>query len=125
MAGQGEGEGSLTTAMVIPLASVVGWSQRKAQWADVAWLAMRVHAGKVARGLRGGVANVVDVKAEDVDAPPATRGSKRKAPPDTDAPPSKAPRTGTPAQAAFAAATCEPVRGNVSQWLQHQQSDPW
>ena len=39
------------------------------------------------------------------------------------APPSKARRTGTPAQAAFAAAGREPVRGDVSQWL--QQSDLW
>ena len=47
---------------------------------------------------------MIDVEAEDVGAPPATRGSKGKAPSDTDAPPSKTPHTGTPAQAASVAA---------------------
>ena len=46
-------EGSETLAMVILLASVEGWGQRRAEWADVAWVAMRVHVGKM-RGRGGG-----------------------------------------------------------------------
>ena len=45
----GKGEGTLTAAIVIPLATVVGWDQRRVEWADVVWLAMRVHVGKVGR----------------------------------------------------------------------------
>ena len=43
----------MAVAMVIPLASVVGLDLWRAEWADVAWLAMRVHVGKV-RGRGGG-----------------------------------------------------------------------
>ena len=38
-------EGTVIAAMVIPLAGVMGWEQRRAEWVDVAWLAMRVHVG--------------------------------------------------------------------------------
>ena len=38
-------EGTVTAAMVILLAAVVGWEQRRAQWVDVAWLAMNVQVG--------------------------------------------------------------------------------
>ena len=70
---------------------------------------------------------LVDVEAEDVDAAPATRGSKRK-PPRHGCPPFQGPRMGIPAQAPSATAGRELVKGDVSQWLQqhhHQQSDPW
>ena len=50
VAGLGEGERSLTSATVIPLATVVGWDQRRAEWANMAWLAMHVHVGKARRG---------------------------------------------------------------------------
>ena len=34
-------------AIVIPTASVVGWDQRRAEGADVAWLAMHVCVGRM------------------------------------------------------------------------------
>ena len=86
-------EGSMTTATVIPLAAVVGWEQRRAEWVDVAWLAMRVHAGNMQ--VRGGV---IDAEGEDVDAPPTPHGPKMNAsapgdtPPPLQGPPHKRPR---------------------------------
>ena len=49
LAGMEEG-GTVTVAMVIPVASVVGWEQRRADWVDVAWLAMRVLWGRCGVG---------------------------------------------------------------------------
>ena len=63
-----EKEVTVTAAMVIPLATVVGLVQQSAEWVDVAWLAMPVHVGKM-HGKEGGV-DVIDVQGEDVDAPP-------------------------------------------------------
>ena len=45
VAGIGE-EGTVATASVIALAAVTGREQRRAEWVDVAWLAMRVHVGE-------------------------------------------------------------------------------
>ena len=78
--GVATGEGALTTAMVILMALVVGWQQRRPEWADVARLAMHVHAGRAPRGVRPAGADVVDVEKEDArdDAPRATHTSKRR-----------------------------------------------
>ena len=119
MAGLGAGEGSLTAAMVIPLARVVACDRRRAEWADVVWLALRVHVGNVGEGgVREGRGDVIDFEGEDVDARPAPRGLGRKPPPppDTAAPPPKAPRKGTPAKHA----AHERAGGDVA-----QQSHPW
>ena len=120
VAGQGEGEGCLTAASVIPLATVVGWDQRRAEWA---WRGLPCASmwGRWGGGVEGGGGDVIDVEGEDVDAP---RGPKRKAPPPppTAAPPPKATRTGTPTEHAAR----ERAGGDVAQWLRQQQhSDPW
>ena len=52
VAGIGE-KGTVTDASVIQLAAVTGLEQRRADWVDVAWLAMRVHVGRM-RGQGGG-----------------------------------------------------------------------
>ena len=39
-------EGTVTTAGVFGLNVLTGWEQRGPEWADVAWLAMRVHVGR-------------------------------------------------------------------------------
>ena len=84
-------EGTVTTAGVFGPNVLTGWDQRRPEWADVAWLAMRVHVG---RQRKMGVADVIDV--EEQDEPPIR---KRKGRPqgDTEPPPPKAPRTATPA----------------------------
>ena len=78
MARTGEA-GMVTTAGVFGLNVLTGWEQRRAEWVDVAWLAMRVHVG---RQRKMGVADVIDVKE---DEPPPTR--KRKGRPEGDTPP--------------------------------------
>ena len=42
-------EGMVTTAGIIAPAGVTGWEKRRAwrEWVDVAWLAMRVHVGRM------------------------------------------------------------------------------
>ena len=67
-------EGTVTTARVLGLSVITGWQQRKAEWIDVVWLAMRVHVG---RQRKGGV-DVIDVEGE-ADAPPTPSARKRKA----------------------------------------------
>ena len=99
VAGLGE-EGSLTVAMVIPLTLVVGWDQRWAGWANVAWLAMRVHVEKVGKGLGGG-GELIEGRMS-TPTPPALRGPKRKVPP---------PPTVTPQPTA---ATARRIRGEDS-----------
>ena len=76
-------EGTVTTAGVLGLNVIRVWQQRKAEWVDVASLAMRVHVG---RQRKGGV-DVIDVEGEE-DAPLTPSAWKRKAPPP--------PRKGTP-----------------------------
>ena len=94
-------EGTPTTAGVVGLNVVTGWEQRKPDWMDVAWLAMRVHVWRQ----RKGAVDVIDVEGEE-EAPPTPSARKRKAPPppqgDTNAPPppQKAPRTVTLAERA-------------------------
>ena len=105
--------GSVTTAGVFGLNVLTGWEQRRAEWVDVAWLAMRVHVG---RQRKMGVADVEE------DEPPPMH--KRKGRPEGDTgpsppPPPKAPRTATPAERAVRA---EPVggrgqRGVVQEWV--------
>ena len=108
----------MTVAMVIRLAAVMGWEQQRPEWADVAWLAMRVHVTKVGRRGRGGGGDVIDVEGKDVDAPLCPPQPKAESPPtNTCAPPPKARRTSTPA---------ERPGGDVAKWLlQQQQSEPW
>ena len=45
VAGIGE-EGTVTTVGVVGLNFVTVWEKWKPGWVDVAWLAMRVHAGR-------------------------------------------------------------------------------
>ena len=52
-------EGTVTTAGVFGLNVLTGWEQRRPEWADVAWLAMRVHVG---RQRKMGVDDVIDVE---------------------------------------------------------------
>ena len=82
-------EGTVTTAGVFGLNVLTGWDQRRPEWADVAWLAMRVHVG---RQRKMGVADVIDVEE---DEPPT---SKRKGRPqgDTEPPPPPKPRVRPP-----------------------------
>ena len=58
-------EGTVTTAGVFGPNVLTGWEQRRPEWADVAWLAMRVHVG---RQRKMGVVDVIDV--EEQDEPP-------------------------------------------------------
>ena len=76
-------EGTVTTAGVLGLNVITGWQQRRAEWVDVVWLAMRVHVG---RQRKGGV-DVIDVEGEE-DAPPHPLGPEAESPPP--------PRKGTP-----------------------------
>ena len=39
-------EGTVTTTRVFGLNVVTGWAKQRPEWADVAWLAMRVHVGR-------------------------------------------------------------------------------
>ena len=58
-------EETVTTAWVIGLNLITGWQQQKAEWADAAWLGMRVHVGRQQKVRVG----VTDVEGEE-DAPP-------------------------------------------------------
>ena len=70
----------MTTAGVCFLNVLTGWEQRRPEWADVAWLAMRVDVG---RQRKMGVADVIGIEE---DKPPTC---KRKGRPqvDTEPPP--------------------------------------
>ena len=46
VAGIGE-EAMLTTVHIVGLSVVTAWEKRRPEWVDVAWLAMRVHVGRV------------------------------------------------------------------------------
>ena len=115
-------EGTVTTAGVFGLNVLTGWGQRRPEWADVAWLAMRVHVG---RQRKMGVADVIDV--EEQDEPP-TRKRKGRPQGDTEPPPPpKAPRTATPAERAVRAEQAGPVagrghRGVVHEWVEQQRA---
>ena len=96
VAGIGE-EGTVTTAGIIGPAVVKGMEKQRPEWVDVAWLAMRIHVGRV--WSRGGV-DVIDVKVAG-DAPPA-RKREAPAPPTARghrcAPPPLRPRVHSPPQ---------------------------
>ena len=121
VAGIGE-EGVVTTAGLIALAAVTGWENWKAEWVDVAWLAMHVHVERMRR--KGGGVAVIDVEGE---APPplAAPGSGKPPPPpaNTGPPASKAAHTSTPAERA----AHERTRGDVAEWVeqQQQQHETW
>ena len=76
----------MTMATVLGLNVITVWQQRKAEWVDVARLAVHVHVG---RQQKGGV-DVIDVAGEE-DAPPLPLGPEAECPPrpqgDSDAPP--------------------------------------
>ena len=69
LAGIGE-ERTVTTAGITGLPVVTGWEKPRPEWVDVAWLAMRVHLGRVR--VRGGGA-VMDVAAEEDPPRPETK----------------------------------------------------
>ena len=107
-------EGTVTTAGVFGLNVLTGWEQRRPEWADVAWLAMRVHVG---RQRKMGVADVIDVE-EAERVPPRGHGAP---------PPPQAPRTATAAERAVRAEQAEPVggrghRGVVQAWVDEQRA---
>ena len=117
--------GTVTTAGVFGLNVLTGWEQRRAEWVDVAWLAMRVHVG---RQRKMGVADVIDVE-EDEPPPPhaqAERAPRRGHGP----PPPKAPRTAAPAERAVRAEQAEPVGGRgqrevVQEWVDQERAGAW
>ena len=115
-------EGTVTTAGVFGLNVLTGWEQRRPEWADVAWLAMRVHVG---RQRKMGVADVIDVEEDE----PPTR--KRKGRPEGHTPPPpQAPRTATPTERAVRAEQAELVggrgqRGVVQEWVDQQRAGAW
>ena len=68
----------MATGGVFGLNVLMGWEQRRPDWADVAWLAMRVHGQ---RQRKMGVADVIDVEEDEFP----TR--KQKGRPEGDTPP--------------------------------------
>ena len=75
----------MSTAGVFGLNVLTGWEQRRPEWADVAWLAMRVHVG---RQRKMGVADVIDVEE---DEPPTRKRKGRPPQGDTEPPPPPPP----------------------------------
>ena len=86
-------EGTVSTAGVCFLNVLTGWEQRRPEWADVAWLAMRVHVG---RQRKMGVADVIDVEE---DEPPTRKRKGRPPQGDTEPPPPKSRAYGHPSGA--------------------------
>ena len=121
-------EGTVTTAGGLGLNVLTGWEQRRPEWADVAWLAMRVHVG---RHRKMGVADVIDV--EEQDEPPTRKRKGRPPQGDTEPPHLKAARTASPAERAVRAEQAEqaePVggrghRGVVHKWVEKQRAGAW
>ena len=79
--------GTVTTARVFGLNVLTGWEQHRLEWADVAWLAMRVHVGRQQK--MGVGVDVIDVEE---DEPPPPRASAKGAPKGTRPPPPPKPR---------------------------------
>ena len=103
--------------MAILLATVVGWDQRRTEWADVAWLAMCVHVQKVSRGAKGGEGASLTSTGR-ISTPSAVLRATPPPPPQTQAAPClKAPYTGIPAKQVAR----ERVGWDVAQWLQQEQ----
>ena len=88
--------GMVTTAGVFGLNVLTGWEQRRPEWVDVAWLAMRVHVGRQRK--MGVVVDVIDVEE---DEPPPTRKRKGRHEGDTPPPP-QSPAYGHPGGAGSA-----------------------
>ena len=86
-------EGTVSTAGVCFLNVLTGREQRRPEWADVAWLAMRVHVG---RQRKMGVADVIDVEE---DEPPTRKRKGRPPQGDTEPPPPKSRAYGHPSRA--------------------------
>ena len=84
--------GTVATAGVLGLNVLTGWEQRRPEWVDVAWLAMRVHVGRQRK--MGVVVDVIDV--EEDEPPPhaqAERAPRRgHAPPPPPKPRVRPPR---------------------------------
>ena len=119
-------EGTVTTAGVFGLNVLTGWEQRRPEWADVAWLAMRVHLG---RQRKMGVAGVIDVEERDESPTRKRKGRPPKGDTEPPAPP-KAARTATPAERALRAEQAEPVagrgqRGVVQERVEQQRAGAW
>ena len=106
----------MTTAGMIAVAAVTGWEQRRAEWVDVAWLAMRVHVGRMQDGGGGLMSLTLSGRRMPPRRPP--RQEAKTSPPqaDTGPPPSKAPRTGSPGERAAHNRT----RGVVDEWVEQQ-----
>ena len=62
----------MTTAGVFGLNVLTGWEQRRPEWVDVAWLAMRVHVGRQRK-----MGSVVDVIGVEEDEPPPHAQAER------------------------------------------------
>ena len=71
VSGIGEG-GMVTTAGICGLNVLTGWEQRRPEWVDVAWVAMRVHVGRQRK--MGVVADVIDV--EEDEPPPHAQAER-------------------------------------------------
>ena len=118
--------GTVTSAGICGLNVLTGWEQRRPEWVDVAWLAMRVHVGRQRK--MGVVVDVIDVEE---DEPPPTRQRKGRPEGDTGpTPPPKAPRTATPAERAVRAEQAEPVggrgqRGVMQEWVDQHRAGAW
>ena len=54
--------GTVATAGFFGLNVLTHWEQRRAEWVDMAWLAMRVHVG---RQRKMGMADVIEVKEDE------------------------------------------------------------
>ena len=118
--------GTVTTAGVFGLNVLTGWEQRRPEWVDVAWLALRVHVGRQ-RKMGVGV-DVIDV--EEDEPPPHAQAQRAPRRGHGTPPPPKAPRTATPAERAVRAEQAEPVggrgqRGVVQEWVDQQRAGAW
>ena len=115
-------EGSVTTAGVLELNVLTGWDQRRPEWADVAWLAMRVLVG---RQRKMGVADVIDV--EEQDEPPTRKRKGRPQRGHGASPPTK-PRVRPPWQSGRCRAELVVGRGQrgvVHEWVEQQWAGAW
>ena len=117
VSGIGE-EGTVTTAGIIARAVVTRWEKQRADSVDVAWLAMRVHVGRM--WSRWGLLRSLTSRGRTTPPPPLRPATGSGPPPpeaDTGAPPCKAPQTSTPAEWAAR----DRPRGAVDDWVEQQQ----
>ena len=114
----------MTTAGVFGLNVLTGLDKRRPEWADVAWLARRVHVG---RQRKMGVADVIDAEEQDESPTPSARKRKGHPQGDTEPPSPKAPRTATPVERAERAepAAGRGQRGVVHEWVEQQRAGAW